>query len=453
MKKLLSLSLAFIMLFAISFQAVAADDNILDGSTTNGLTYSLSSDYVLTISGTGAMDSYSSFGTNISPWKDYIDNIVEVVIEEGVTSVGSYAFYGSDSLVKVTLPSTISSIAANSFGYCKALEEITIPDLVTSLSSSTFNYCTSLKIVNIGSGLTSFNSWAFTGSTAIEAMNVSEDNIYLASIDGVLFNAAMTQITLYPAGKTDAEYTVPDSVTSIATSAFEGNTYLEAIYVPNTLVTIGSFAFYGCSSLTTLGLSDALTSIGGNAFYGTNITSLYFGASFSDFDTNIIGNQALTLENIYVSEDNETYSSIDGVLFNKDGTELLLYCSGRTATSYTIPDGVTTVGSHAFDSNSYLETLEVPASVTSFSSTTIDDCVNLTSVYVHEGSVALEIDTTYKSYTVEVTSYCVDADGDEACDICGGYVKALTCWEKIVEFFTNAFNDFVAFFEDLFGIS
>ena len=175
---------------------------------------------------------------------------------------------------------------------------------------------------------------------------------------------------------------VPDSVNAIGNGAFSGCSSLASINIPNSVTTIRGSAFCNCLSLTSITIPESVTSIEIAAFSGcsslTNIT-------IPDL-VDTIGDHAFyncsSLTNITVSENNKYFSSLNGVLFNKDKTELITYPNGNERTEYTIPDSVTSIIEGAFAYCSNLITVKIPDSVTDITDKTFYVCSSLTSVTI-----------------------------------------------------------------------
>ena len=201
--------------------------------------------------------------------------IKSVVIPNSVTSIDVRAFSGCTSLTSVTIPNNVTSIGDSAFSGCRSLTSVTIPNSVTSIGDSAFSGCRSLTSVTIPNGVTSIGDSAVHGCTSLTSINVAENNNRYASIDGVLFNKDYTVLVQYPTCKEDAEYTIPNSVTSIGYAAFCFSASLTSVTIPNSVTSIGNYAFFHCTNLTSVTIPDSVTNIGGDAFEDcTSLTSV-----------------------------------------------------------------------------------------------------------------------------------------------------------------------------------
>ena len=398
-KRLLSFVLAVLMIASLLPVTALAADVVASGTCGaeddgSNLTWTLDSEGVLTISGSGDMYDY---GFHSAPWYGSRSRVKSAVIAEGVTSIGRYAFDGCTSLTSVTIPSSVTSIGGATFSYCASLTSVTIPDSVTSISAfafyncisltsvtipdsvtsigesafcgcdsltsvtipdsvtsigeGAFEDCTSLTSVTIPNSVTSIRDGAFASCTSLTGIWVAEGSSHYASdAFGVLFNKDKTTLVQCP-GAFSGSYAIPDSVTSINWHAFDGCTSLKSVTIPDSVTSIGDLAFLDCTSLTSVTIPNSVTSIGGGAFY--NCDSL----------------TSVTIPNSVTSIGSSTFGN----------------CTSLT--SVTIPDSVTRIGSSAFDGCKSLASVAIPDSVTSIDVNAFAGCTSLTDVY-YAGSEA-----------------------------------------------------------------
>ncbi len=314
----------------------------------SNLRWSLSTDGVLTISGTGDMgDMWSTAQSKIRPWENYLNDIREIVIQNGVTDIGKGAFHDCKNLQKVTIPSTVTWIVCFSFQNCTSLKSISIPSSVRGLGHYVFQNCSSLQEISIPGSVRTFGVDDFDGTPWQQAQGD------FCVVNGILLACQ----------KQTADVAIPSGVKEIGGNAFTHNEYARTVTIP-----------------------DTVTAIDESAFYRAPVTA------------------------INVSPANSAYSSADGVLYNKQKTRLLQYPAMRSGTC-TIPEGVTEIADEAF-MYSNVTRVSIPKTVTkigyyTFGYSTIEEvavpgsvrtlekwgtfymCRNLKSVILGEGVTAI----------------------------------------------------------------
>ena len=425
MKKIISLLLSLAMLLTItSGLNLTAFADVKTGKCGDNVTYSLDTETgVLTISGTGDMADYSTY----SPFDD--NNSVEsVIIENGVTSIGGGVFEYCTSLISVTIPNSVTSIGDSAFFGCTSLTSVTIPNSVTSIGDSAFYNCTSLTSVTIPNTVTSIGDSAFYNCTSLTGVTIPDS---VTSIGRSAFSTCKSLISV----------TIPNSVTSIGRSAFSNCTSLKSVTIPNSVTSIGDYAFYVCyftsenfvnnsnveldySSKPTIVDTDAggfcikdnelvnmrptyaigevtipnsVTSIDDDAFDSCiNLKSV----TIPDSVTNI-GNKAFynckSLTSIEVSDNNGNYSSVDGILFNKDKSELITYPAGKADSEYAIQNSVASIGDSAFENCTCLTSVTIPDSVTSIGDGAFAFCTSLASVTIPDSVTSIGSSAFYNT--------------------------------------------------------
>ena len=177
----------------------------------------------------------------------------DVVIPEGVTSIGRSAFYCCKRLTSVTISEGVTSIGAEAFYSCERLTNLLISASVTSIGENAFPFCTSLTSVTIPESVTSIGNWAFYGCSGMTSVTIPESVMSIGE-NAFPFCTSLTSLT------------IPDSVTSIGVQAFWNCQALTSATIPASVTGIGEEAFYGCHSLTTLVIPENIASIGSKAF-------------------------------------------------------------------------------------------------------------------------------------------------------------------------------------------
>ena len=321
-----------------------AAETVSSGTCGDNVTWRLSDDGTLTISGTGKMKDYNDYN-NFAPWDSVRSQIKSVVIERGVTTIGDNAFYYCDVMTSVTIPGSVTSIGSGAFDSCDALTNVTIPDGVNSIGNSAFSNCDAL-----------------------------------------------------------AGVTIPSTVTAIGIEAFRCCGALTSVTIPDGLTSIGRSAFEYCDALTSVKISDSVTSIGYNAFYGCSaLTDVYYGGYGVDW-LKASGYSTVVPSKTIVHFKDDLYGkgtcgvnanwvmTADGTLtisgkgrisnYNDYSNRAPWYACGKYIKSIVIESGVTGIGNYAFYYCEALTSVTIPNTVTAIGDEAFRNCKALTGVTI-----------------------------------------------------------------------
>ena len=301
-------------------------------------------------------------GTNSAVTTNVLTVNIPATVNSGtttysITSVGPYAFSGCTSMTLVSLPASLTSIGNSAFASCSALTSISLPTSLTSIGSNAFASCSALTSMSLPASVTTIGNTAFANCAKLPAFSVDAANTSFSTAGGVLFNFNKTTLIAYPRAKSGASYAIPSGVTNI-----------------------GNSAFLSCSGLTSITLPAGLTTLGDASFQNTNVSSIFLPASV----TAISGNPffwCTKLTAFSVDPANTSFSTLDGVLYNYNKTFIVSYPKGKTATSYTLPSGVTIIGPSAFSGITALNSVVLPSVLTEIKSYAFSGCSNLSSLY------------------------------------------------------------------------
>ena len=272
------------------------------GTLNSKMSWYLEKNGVLTISGTGAMPNFNNIG---APWYQYRTSIKKVVVEEGITSIGSYAFTRCNIMTEVSLPSTLLMINTYAFDNCRSLSSIDLPNKLWKIETNAFSECVALTRIELPDSVTTVGSSVFSTCHNLKYVKLSAGMKEIP--DSMFFNMDTLNTVI-----------IPEGITSIGDTVFRGGDGITEITIPAQISKIGVAAFADCTKL----------------------------------------------KNIYVDSDNQYFTSVNGILFSKDMKTLICYPAGRTATTYTVPSGVTKIGYAAFGTAKKLYYIYLPDSVT-----------------------------------------------------------------------------------------
>lgn len=334
-------------------------------------------------------------------WYSFWDcsSLKSIEIPEEVTEIEEHAFSGCSTLKSIIIPEGVTKIDDALFENCSSLENVTISADTESIGNYAFSGCVALKEMTIPESVSEIGDCAFYGCDAITAFAVSDDNESYTAQDGVLFDKDITELVAYPTGATAKEYAVCDGVEKICNYAFFGSA-LEKITIPESVSEIGDYAFLMCGNLKEFAVdenNEDYAAQDGVLFnkYITILESYPIGSTDEKYtipdSVDVISVAAFAgcgnLKEFAIGEDNEFYTVQDGVLFNKEMTELAAYPIGATAKEYTVPTKVENIGYYAFYNSDTLEKVIIPNSDTRIKNFAFDNCDNLT-LYGYSGSRA-----------------------------------------------------------------
>jgi hypothetical protein len=385
-------------------------------------------------------DSVTSIGSSAF---NYCSSLASVVIGANVTEIGDFAFWACPSLAFVDLSANVSSIGELVFTYCSSLTAINvdagnanyasmdgvlynksltavlqcpggraggfvIPGTVATIGYCSFYGCGLLTSVSIHANVTSIGGMAFADCDELVEVVVDPGNANYASMDGVLYDKALTSLIQFPGGKAGSyvipegvssigsafrscaklnSLTMPGGITSIQSFAFQLCTSLTSIVIGHDVESIGAFSFWGCTSLSSVTAPDGLASIGAYAFaqnalasftVGKNVTSIRQGAFYN----------CSKMTQIIVAQDNMNYASLDGVLYNKTLSALVEFPCGK-AGPFIVPAGVVDIDVVAFSACALLTSVTISDNVTSIGTESFMGCSALTDVTIGRGVITI----------------------------------------------------------------
>ena len=378
-KSVLSIVLTVVMLFSLTATVWGSAWPVVDSgycgywddnySDRKNMTWQLMKDGTLEFFGEGYMEDFSY---NRVPWKDYVDQIKEVVIygpqdelKSCILSIGRYAFSGCKNLKKISIPVSVEIIGLAAFSG-SGIESIHLPANLKTISTAAFSGCTNLKSVEFPEALTKIESRAFEKSGLVRMELPDTVTTMGSDVFSECPNLEFVKL--------------PRNLEVIEMSMFKKCAKLQSVVFPENVKVIGRLAFMWCDELQNFTLPESVETIGLQAFIDCeSLTEVTIPANVTIIEQNSFSGCG-KLRAIYVAEGNPAYQSVDGVLMTKDGT-MVHTCPGAKEGTFVIPNGVTTIASLAFFDCQNLKRLVIPATLTTINERGFDFCDNLLSFY------------------------------------------------------------------------
>jgi len=308
--------------------------------------------------------TYDFLGFNVSEHNPYFSSIDGVLFNKNQSRLIRFP---QSRFETYTIPDTVEIIEDHAFADSRVLDRLNFGSSVKKISDYAFENCDGLSLLNLPDSLESVAPTAFDGCTYLRSLHVSSNNQYFfTDSDGVLFDKNLKILIRYPPARFGDTYTILSSVNTIGQNAFMGAKNLETITIPNSVVKIEDFAFAQCNQLTSVSIPYSVKYMTGYAF-----------------------SNCAVLESIKVDAKNMFFSSIEDVLYDKNGTTLLQYPCGREP-HYTIPDKTEEIGEFAFGSCKRLNSVTVPKSVKYIDNGAFSQCVNLQTVNIPDRVESLD---------------------------------------------------------------
>ncbi len=385
-----AIMLALLCAGAASAETIASGNCGAEG---DNVAWTLDSEGVLTITGTGAMKDYIIVdfeGVTNTPWKNYLNEMKSAVIIEGITNIGDCTFYGCSSLTSIAIPDSVTGIGDFAFYGCSSLTSIAIPDSVTGIGDFAFCGCSSLTSIAIPDGVTYISDGAFYGCGSLTSI-VIPDGITGIGDDAFFGCSSLTSVV------------IPDSVTGIGDGAFSGCGSLTSIAIPDSVTGIGNEAFSGCSSLTSIVIPDSVTSIGGWAFYNcSSLTSIVISDGVTGIERYAF-NGCYNLTNIYCYE----FSYAAEWAKNNGWSNKIRYLGGVTdsdAPVIAIPKAVTEIAEETYI-NTAVEVIRLPETCTKINARAFANCAQLRIVEIPASAVDIADDAFADSPNVVIVTH------------------------------------------------
>ena len=300
----------------------------------------------------------------------------DVVVPEGVTTIGGGAFGECESLTSIVLPEGVTSIGDYAFYWCTSLTSVVIPEGVTNIKDYAFGWCFNLTSVTLPSTLETLGESVFTSCDKLTSIK-DKSGKFLKTVDGIVYSTDGTQMIAVLASAS-GEIHIADGVTEIPGWMFGNNDKITAVVIPEGVTRIGDNAFCNCSILTDIVISEGVTSIGDGAFsYCNNLISVTLPSTMEDLGESAFGG-CYNLTNL-MDKSGKFAKNVDGIVYSADGTQIIAVLTSASGEIH-IAEGVTEIPASLFENNDRITGIVIPEGVTSIGDGAFSYCENLTSV-------------------------------------------------------------------------
>lgn len=445
-------------------------ETIAEGVLDGGFSWKINFDGNLILKGTGEMPDFypnesendstgngtaaggssdeddSSWSETLAPWFDYSEEIKTVTMEDGITSVGDYAFaylynlenayiastvtdigknaFENSSVMNVYLPESLVSIGEKAFLYNNRLSYIYLPSNLKTIGISAFEGCWGLSGITLPQSLESIGSNAFS-NTNINHISIPQSvktigegafarmsnlgSIFVEGAEsaftvcnGILYDKDMTRVLCSPSSAVSGNFELPSTVKKIDAGAFSNNYNLNSIVLPEGLTTIGDEAFSSCGSLNSIFIPSSVTTIGKRAFSSCGFNYFNVPAGVTEISEGMLSN-CWNLQNVYMPD---SVTKIGDSAFS--GSPL--------SNNFTFPKGIKEIGSHAFSNCQIGGVLILPDELEKIGERAFMHCPNINQVYIPAsvtsiGEAAFVCDNLFRINVDERNSAYTDIDG------------------------------------------
>ena len=403
------------------------------GADGDNLTWELTDDGTLTISGTGEMVDYDIENKDYPPWSSFVQSIKTVIITEGVTTIGQFAFASCSEMTSITIPDGVTSIGAGAFGGCYYLPSIDLPDSVSYIGYLAFYDCESLKSITIPEGVERIEEGTFFNCLYLKHISLPDTLKYIGSLgfencrslESITVPNDVTEIgiqafshcfelkTVTLSDKLEtinketfskcyklSEIDIPDSVTKIGELAFRKCTALESVIIGNGVTSIDGGAFYECSELINVSVGDSVTVIGASAFAGCNRLSFIYlpdgvetivDYAFNDVGCVYYNGNATGAP--WGAKVLNGYSDGDLIYMDSNMTDLVACIKNSGA--IVIPDTVTSIEQYCFYNRPEITSIKISENAVSIGAYSFYGCSGIKSIVIPDSVTSVGINAFY----------------------------------------------------------